>query len=125
MSEQVPNIRPEYLARELIQHTAPGTLDTNDAQLIAAGNLQALPDLVPALADGDITRYGVVDAADVVPGLQEPVGPVTLSSLQLKHGDMAPLGGAPAASDGLFTLGARESLRLRRWGRSASDLRDV
>lgn len=94
----------DYQVRELILRTALGTLDATDAQLIAAGNLKELSGFVPVPADGDITRDGAVNVADIQLGLQVLGGTVILSSLQFKHGDVAPLVSGVPAPDGEFGL---------------------
>ena len=95
----------KYQAREVILRTALGSLDASNARLIAAFNLQELSGLVPVVADGDINRDGTVNAADILLGLQALLGIRTLSSLEFRHADVAPLSGGAPASDRQFTLG--------------------
>jgi hypothetical protein len=95
----------DYQVRSLILRTALGTLDVNDAQLIAAGNLQQLLGVVSVPADGDITLDGAVNVADILLGQQVSGGSAALSPLQFEHGDVAPLIGGIPVPDDLFTTG--------------------
>jgi len=77
----------------------------SDQLELSAGADPLNPADVPVLADGDMNNDGVVDAADVLIATRIVLGQLTITALQMTHGDVAPLVNGQPSPDGQFNLG--------------------
>jgi len=77
----------------------------DDGAEVAAGSDPVSASSYPIVSDGDLNGDGQVNAADVLIGLRIIQGQITPTTVQLSHGDVAPLAGGAPAPDGQFNLG--------------------
>lgn len=90
--------------------TNPTQIDTdgdnvNDGEEVARGSNPLDPNSVPAYADGDLNLDGVLNAGDLIIAHRAALGEVTLTPLQLGHGDVAPKINGISTPDGQFNAG--------------------
>lgn len=77
----------------------------DDGEEVLAGSDPNASSSYPIIADGDLNEDGVVDVRDVLLGIQVLHGQTTLTTVQLSHGDVAPLVDGVPVPDGVFNLG--------------------
>ena len=85
-------------------------LDTDEDGFSDAIEISATTDPLnandlPVTPDGDLNVDGVVNAADILFAMRILSGDISMTPLQLSHGDVAPLTGGLPVPDGMFTLG--------------------
>lgn len=90
--------------------TNPTLMDTdgdgvNDGDEIALNSDPLDSSSVPSYADGDINLDGVLNAADLIVAHRAAMGEITLTALQLSHGDVAPRVNGVSSPDGQFNVG--------------------
>lgn len=90
--------------------TDPTLYDTDDdgfddGKEVLAGTSPLDGGSYPAIADGDLNLDTQVDVRDYLLGLQVLQGQQQLDTVQLSHGDVAPISGGLTVPDGVFNLG--------------------
>jgi len=78
----------------------PAHLGWDFSQLEASGEV-----VVELLADGDLNGDSSVNVVDVLLSLQALTGKISLTPMQLAHGDVAPVINGTSVPDGNFNLG--------------------
>lgn len=79
--------------------------NVNDGEEVARGSNPLDQNSVPAYADGDLNLDGVLNAGDLIIAHRAALGEVTLTPLQLGHGDVAPKVNGISTPDGQFNAG--------------------
>jgi hypothetical protein len=77
----------------------------DDGEEVLAGSSPLDGASYPAIADGDLNLDTRVDVRDYLLGLQVLQGQQQLTTVQLSHGDVAPISGGLTVPDGQFNLG--------------------
>ena len=77
----------------------------DDGEEVLAGSSPLDGTSYPAIADGDLNLDTRVDVRDYLLGLQVLQGQQQLTTVQLSHGDVAPISGGLTVPDGQFNLG--------------------